>query len=201
VKESIKIKGWIIGCFCLLLASLPAQSQEPDSLYVTKAIIRQQDTLPLVELPELNVYERKDFEYLYLKRRYRRMIRNVKKAYPYAQVAGDRLRDLDRQLISIKSEKERKRYIDQAEKEIMNEFEKEVRRLTITQGIILVKLIDRETGRTSYEVIKDLKGRLTAFFWQGIARLFGNNLKAEYDPEEQDRILEHIVQGIEAGLI
>ncbi|TFH22950.1 MAG: DUF4294 domain-containing protein, partial [Bacteroidia bacterium] len=74
-------------------------------------------------------------------------------------------------------------------------------KLTVTQGIILVKLIDRETGRSSYLVIKELKGSITAFFWQGIARIFGNNLKAEYDPEGDDRVIEDIVRGIEAGFI
>lgn len=129
------------------------------------------------------------------------MIYNIKKAYPYAQVAGIKLKELDDHLVTIQSEKEQKVYIDQAEKEIMKEFEKEVKRLTITQGIILVKLIDRETGRTSYQVIKELKGGFTAFFWQGIARIFGNNLKTEYDPDDQDKVMEDIIRGIEAGFI
>jgi hypothetical protein len=159
------------------------------------------DTIPMVELPELRIYVRQDFDYLYLKRRYRRLIRNVKKAYPYAKVAGIKLKELDDHLVTIKNEKEQHAYIDQAEKEIMVEFEKEVKKLTVSQGIILVKLIDRETGRTSYQVIKELKGGFTAFFWQGLARIFGNNLKAEYDPEDADRIIEDIVLGIEAGFI
>ena len=129
------------------------------------------------------------------------MIHNIKKAYPYAQIAGIRLKELDDHLLTLESEKERKEYINSAEKEIMNQFEKEVKRLTVKQGIILVKLIDRETGRTSYQVIKELKGGFTAFFWQGIARIFGNNLKTEYDPLHQDRIMEDIVLGIEAGFI
>ena len=129
------------------------------------------------------------------------MIRNVKRVYPYAKVAGIRLKILDQHLATMETEKERKAYLKRAEKEIMDQFEGEVKRLTITQGIILVKLIDRETGRTSYEVIKDLKGGITAFFWQGIARIFGNNLKAKYDPENKDRIIEDIVQCIEAGYI
>ena len=83
----------------------------------------------------------------------------------------------------------------------MGQFEKQVRKLTITQGIILVKLIDRETGRSSYQVIRELKGNITAFFWQGIARIFGNNLKAEYDPGGADKVIEDIVKGIEAGFI
>lgn len=129
------------------------------------------------------------------------MIYNIKKAYPYAQVAGVKLKELDDHLATIKNEKEQKSYIDQAEKEIMKEFEKEVKRLTVKQGIILVKLIDRETGRTSYQVIKELKGGFTAFFWQGIARIFGNNLKTEYDPDNQDKVMEDIIRGIEAGFL
>lgn len=184
-----------------MVQSIPAQVNTYDSSVVTRVIIEGQDTLPVITLPEVSVYQRKDFEYLYLKRRYRRMIRNVKKTYPYAKVAGVRLKELDDHLTTLDSEKEQKEYIQQTEKEIMDQFEKEVKKLTVTQGIILVKLIDRETGRTSYQVIRDLKGRVTAFFWQGIARIFGNNLKTEYDPEAQDKIIEHIVLGIEAGFI
>jgi hypothetical protein len=180
---------------------LSAQDKTPDSLTITRGIIQDNDTLPIIELPAVTVYERKDFEYLYLKRRYRRMIANVKRAYPYAQVAGEKLMELDHQLAAMENEKERKEYINQAEQDIMQQFEKEVRKLTITQGIILVKLIDRETGRSSYQVIRELKGGITAFFWQGIARIFGNNLKAEYDPEGNDRVIEDIVRGIEAGFI
>jgi len=184
-----------------LLPEMSAQEVPKDKSVLTRAKVEGSDTIPIMELPEVIVYERRDFEYLYLKRRYRRMIHNVKKAYPYAQLAGIRLKELDDHLLTLKSEKEQKEYIDLAEKEIMDQFEKEVKRLTITQGIILVKLIDRETGRTSYQVIKELKGGFTAFFWQGIARFFGNNLKTEYDPSDQDRILEDIVLGIEAGFI
>jgi hypothetical protein len=183
------------------VSTLYAQEVQKDHSVVTRGVIEGRDTLPLIELPEVRVYERRDFEYLYLKRRYRRMILNVKRAYPYARIAAEELKTLDDHLLTIKSEKEQKDYINQAEKEIMKRFEKDVRRLTVTQGIILVKLIDRETGQTSYQVIKDLKGGFTAFFWQGIARIFGNNLKTEYDPVNQDKVLEDIVLGIEAGFI
>ena len=199
-RASLPLILWV----ALLLVSLPElQAQEPrvEPPVVARAVVEGSDTIPLLELPEVRVYERRDFEYLYLKRRYRRMIRNVKRAYPYAQIAGVRLKELDDHLVTLKSEKEQREYINQAEKEIMQEFENEVRKLTVTQGIILVKLIDRETGRTSYQVIKELKGGITAFFWQGIARIFGNNLKTEYDPVNDDRILEDIVLGIEAGFI
>jgi hypothetical protein len=199
-KASLPLILWVV----LLLAplrELPAQESRTDRSVVARGVVEGTDTVPLLELPEVRVYERRDFEYLYLKRRYRKMILNVKRAYPYAQIAGVRLKELDDHLLTLDSEKERREYINQAEKEIMQEFENEVRKLTVTQGIILVKLIDRETGRTSYQVIKELKGGITAFFWQGIARIFGNNLKTVYDPLDQDRIMEDIVLGIEAGFI
>ncbi len=184
-----------------MLLPVLAQDLNIDSIHVTKGVIRGNDTIPLIELEEVRVYTWQDFDYLYHKRRNRRLVINVKKAYPYAKIAGLELRKLDEHLATLRDEKERKAYVNQAEKEIMDQFEKEVKRLTVTQGIILVKLIDRETGRTSYQVVRELKGRLTAFFWQGIARLFGNNLKAEYDPDGEDMLIEDIVRGIEAGLI
>jgi hypothetical protein len=189
-----------VAFFCLQIALTAQEVQKKDAV-ITRALVEGSDTLPVIDLPEVRVYEKRDFEYLYLKRRYRRMIRNVKKAYPYARIAAEELKKLDDHLLTLKDEKEQKAYINQAEKEIMGRFEKEVRRLTVSQGIILVKLIDRETGRTSYQVIRELKGGFTAFFWQGIARIFGNNLKTEYDPEGQDKIMEDIVLGIEAGFI
>jgi hypothetical protein len=200
VKQAFQY-GIILGLCIFISPGIRAQQKPIDSLIVTKGIIQGADTIPLVELKEVRVYSYKDFEYLYRKRYSRRMILNVKKAYPYAKIAGVRLQELDRHLAAMRSEKARKEYVQQAEKEIMDQFESEVKRLTVSQGIILVKLIDRETGHTSYEVIKDLKGGLTAFFWQGIARIFGNNLKAEYDPEGADQVIEDIVRGIEAGFI
>jgi len=200
------VKGFILhtilaAALFFSAKSVCAQTDTTGNWGVTKGVILGADTIPMIFLPEIRVYHAQDYEYLFLKRKYRRLIYNVKKAYPYAKIASGRLKELDRQLALLHGEKERKVYIETAEKQIMEEFEQQVRKLSITQGIILVKLIDRETGRTSYQVIKDLKGGFTAFFWQGIARIFGNNLKAEYDPERQDRVIEDIVQGIELGFI
>lgn len=183
------------------VTELSAQEPQKDNSVIARTVVEGSDTLAIIELPEVRVYERRDFEYLYLKRRYRRMIRNIKKAYPFARIAAIELKELDDHLATLENEEEQKAYINQAEKGIMDQFEKEVKRLTVTQGIILVKLIDRETGRTSYQVIKELKGGITAFFWQGIARIFGNNLKTEYDPENKDKVMEDIILGIEAGFI
>jgi hypothetical protein len=163
-------------------------------------LVYRSDTLPVMQIPELNIYDVSKYNYL-KSRRYRRMIYNVRKAYPYAMIANERLKALDEELSKIKSKREQKSYMNEAEKEIMQEFEDELRKLTISQGIILVKLIDREIGLTSYEVIKDIRGGFTAFFWQGVARIFGNNLKMQYDPEGEDKVIEDIIMAIEYGYI
>jgi len=186
----------------MLLFSI-LSGQDPDSAKIegVYGIVQGEDTIAMMVIPEVNIYHLHQYDYLFLKRKYRRLIYNVKKAYPYASMAGLRLKALDEHLSTLKTEKEQKAYIEKEEKEIMDKFENDVKHLTITQGIILVKLIDRETGQTSYEVIKDLKGGFTAFFWQGLARLFGNNLKMQYDPLGEDKIMEDIVLGIEAGFL
>lgn len=200
MKAAIK-QIFFCGILILHLPGLFAQNADSARKEGVYGIIQGSDTIPMLVIPEVQVYHLHQYDYLFLKRKYRRLIYNVKKAYPYAKMAGLKLRILDEQLSKLETEKERKQHLEMAEKEIMDKFEKDIKRLTITQGIILVKLIDRETGRTSYNVIKDLKGGFTAFFWQGIARLFGNNLKLQYDPLGEDKVMEDIVQGIEAGFI
>ena len=174
-------------------------SQEGREKNIMRAKIIGNDTILVAEIPELNVYP----GYLYRNRwdywRYQRLVRNVKAAYPYAKIAGIRLIELDNQLVMEKNEKKRKELIKNAEKNIRAEFEEDVKKLTITQGRILIKLIDRETGNTSYHVLQNLKGNVSAVFWQAIARIFGSNLKSEFDPYGEDELIERIIFLIEAG--
>jgi hypothetical protein len=93
----------------------------------------------------------------------------------------------------VKGKKEKRVLIKAFESEIKDMFNREIKNLTITQGGILIKLIDRETGTSSYDLLKDMKGGITAFFYQSVARVFGNNLKNTYDPQE-DRDIEAIIQ-------
>lgn len=103
------------------------------------------------------------------------------------------------ELAGLNNDKDRRRYIKDMEKQVFAQYEGEISQLTITQGRLLIKLIDRETQNTSYELIKEYKGGINAAFWQGIARFFGTNLKEGYDPFGEDAVIEYIVQDIEAG--
>ena len=134
-------------------------------------------------------------------RKYLKLIRDVKKAYPYAKLAGDKLKEYDQELSEIEKKRNRRKFLDKVEKELRQEYEGDLKKLTITQGIILIKLVDRETGDTSYELVKQFRGSFSAFFWQSVARLFGHNLKLNYDPNGDDYLIEEVVQLIEKGKV
>jgi hypothetical protein len=99
------------------------------------------------------------------------------------------------------SRRDRRVYIRKAEDELMKIYGPQIKNMSISEGRILIKLIDRETHATSYDLIDNVKGSVPAFFWQGVARIFGNNLKSHYDPNGEDRQIEQIIHYIEAGLI
>ncbi|HLO60739.1 MAG TPA: DUF4294 domain-containing protein [Bacteroidales bacterium] len=132
-------------------------------------------------------------------RQYRRLIYNVKKVYPYAKLAGARYAEVIAHRDSLDRKRDQREYIKQVEDEILQKYEAELKELTITQGRILIKLIDRETRYTSYDVVKELRGGFEATFWQTIARLFGSNLKTRFDPEGEDKALNEIMIMIEKG--
>jgi len=157
--------------------------------------IRTIDGEPIANwvIPEVIVFPKHVFKTKKDYRQYQRLIRNIKTVYPYAKIAKDKLKEMNEQLLQCKTNREKKEFIAQAEKDIRNEFEKQLVRLTVTQGKLLIKLIDRETGQTSYDLVKELKGSFSAGFWQAIARIFGSNLKSEFDAEGEDKLVNELI--------
>jgi hypothetical protein len=135
------------------------------------------------------------------KTRYDKLQKKVIKTYPYAKAAGDVMRTYEALCLHITDEGQRKEMLDKAEKHMMKQFEKDLRNMTVSEGVILVKLIDRQTGETGYELLQQLKGKFSAFMWQSIARIFGQNLKDDYDGSGEDVWIENIVALIEDGTI
>jgi hypothetical protein len=192
----------LVLLFYIVLASvatLLGQSMLPDSTYVVFAKIEHGDTVLIVNLPEVPVYSLRIFDSRRDIRKVERMIYHVKKVYPFARLAGIKLNEYETVLREAKSEKERRKIMRRAEKEIEEQFGADLRDLTFTQGKILIKLIDRETGDTSFDLVQDLRGNFTAFFYQTFARLWGYNLKSRYDPKGEDELIEAIVLMIENG--
>lgn len=168
---------------------------------VVKAHIVNGDTIPYMELAPVNIIAPRVFRSRADQNRYNRLVNNVKRVYPYAKLAGIKYEEYSELIQTLPTEAQRKRAMKQAENELRAQFEDELVRLTFTQGLILIKLVDRETSHTSYDVVREFRGVVSAVFWQGLGRIFGFNLKTQYDPEGQDRLIEEIVQLIEAGLL
>jgi hypothetical protein len=172
--------------------------QEVEKIIVYARVI-DGDTIPIVPLKQVYVYSFKIIESKKQARKYSRLIRNVKRVYPLAKLAGIKLKEYEEILIKATSDHERKKIMKQAEKEMKENYGGELKKLTFSQGKILIKLVNRETGNSSYDLVAELRGKFVAFFWQTFARLFGFNLKTEYDPEGEDKQIEMIVRMIENG--
>jgi hypothetical protein len=171
-------------------------------VFVLNQVDRDGEVLPEVDIKEVVVVGRdKKTSQRAFYRRYDRLTYNLRKVYPYAIVVREKLFEVNQDLSGLPDDKERKKYIKDFEKSIFGEYEDDIRDMTITQGRLLLKLIDRETRNTSYDLIREYRGGLSAAFWQGIARIFGTNLKEQYDPFGADALIEVIVLEIEAGLI
>ena len=130
-----------------------------------------------------------------------RMVRAVKKVYPLAKDAAHRLELLDEELRELERKRDQKAYMKAVEDALKREITPMLWKMTRYEGKILLKLIDRETDSTVFGIIKELRSGFTAGFYQALARLFGNNLKLEYDPEGEDALLEQIVLYYNAGML
>ncbi len=161
------------------------------------------DTTLMVYLPEVDIDLMQRYLQITDTHKGRRLANNVRKVFPYAKLAGAKMQEYDSILAHTSNKSERNRLMKQAEKEITDQYTEELKNLTITQGLILVRLIDRETGNTTYQVVQELRGKVRAFFYQGFARLWGYNLKTEYDPHNnpEDDEIETIMTLLERGVI
>jgi hypothetical protein len=178
----------------LYTASLSVFTQEPmkdDTLYV----VADSDSLLYVELDAIDVYPERGRKMNY--RRYSRLVRKLRKVYPFAREAVVELQKYNEKYENADNERDKRKYVRKVEKELFKRHEDELKKLTISEGRYLILLIDRETGNTSYSIIKELKGGLPALFWQGIAKIFSNDLKEEYDPHYKHFVIEQIVLMLE----
>ena len=187
--------------FIFIFLGLFSGSITAQSGYTNYGVIINNDTIPKIILPTYYVVSPKEFKSKRQLIRYTRLLRYVKAVYPYARLAGQKLQQYDSLLRAAPTEHARKKLMRKAEKELRTEYEGRLVKLTFTEGRILVKLIDRETTHSSYQLLKELRGSVNAILWQGIGRIFGYNLKVKYDPLGKDYQIEQIVRLIEAGAI
>jgi len=198
------MKFILVGLLAFIPFLISAQSSikphDSEEYHVNGTVVGG-DTIPVMTLDEVYVWGNKTSRNSAEARQWERLVRNVKKAYPYAKLAGIKFNEYNQELASVKSEKLQKEMMKKAEDEIEAQFGDELKDLTISQGKILLKLIDRQTNNSSYDIVKDFRGRFRAFFYQSFARLFGYDLKVKYDPLGADADIERIVLMIENGSI
>jgi hypothetical protein len=151
------------------------------------------EMIPWIPLNEVVIYGTRIFKTPADRAAFNRLRYNVLKVMPYALFAKRRYEQLERDLAVTTDRKEHKKLVKACDAEIKKMFNTEIKELTITQGQILTKLIDREVGRTTYEIVKETQGGVKAFIYQSVARVVGHNLKSTYNPEEE-RDIESIIQ-------
>lgn len=176
-----------------------AQSEIPEKGIRCYAIVENADTIPMFYLDEVGVTTNMIFK---SKRQYEQWTRvkyNVKKVYPYAILASAKLKQYDLVLSKMEDEKVRKAYLHLCEKDLKHEFEDELKSLSVSQGRVLMKLINRETGKTTYAIVKEMRGSFEAAMWQALARLFGNDMKDEYEAQTEDIMIEKAIALVERG--
>lgn len=186
--------------FVALLATnvteVTAQQSVNDTI-VSFAVIYNGDTIEAKTLETIPFYSKLTDQQRLERAKWTRLRNAVYVTYPYAKRAGYVMNDINATLVNIPAKDARKKYIQSREKELKKEFTDPLTNLSIYQGKVLMKLINRETGNNCYEIIKEYKGGLTARFYQTVAFFFSSSLKQPYDKSGEDLEMEKIVQEVE----
>jgi len=179
-----------LSTLLLILAfSLVASSQD-------LSVVNAGDSIRLYNLSEIEILSKK-FSSKEDRTAFERLKNNTLKVYPYARIAAE-IYDEMKEKVAGSKRREKKQYINETEKELRERFENEIRNMSRTQGNILIKLINRDTGNNCYDIVKEMKGGFTAFFWNLGGKLYDHNLKEAYKPEE-NQDLELIIRMINNG--
>ena len=182
----------ILSC---LGATCFAQDNWQKRIYMQYYVEDKGDTTYVDELPAAIVFPRikksKDPDV----QKYYRLVHNFSKVYPYTSVAEKVISDAETYFNSGKvSRAKKEKYVNAVQKDILNNFTGIVKKMTISQGQLLCRLVDREVGMTSYDIVKGYKSGIAAGFWQGVAKMFKQNLKTHYDPDGEDRMTEYLIE-------
>lgn len=190
-------KHIVISVLILLAAVIPVRAQQRmRGVWHQEWTVERGDTIALIHILPVNKYSRPvDL------RRYEKLVRAVKKVYPIAKRAREEMQAMEDEMCALPTKAEQKKYVKGVEARIKDEYTPVLKKMTRYEGKILVKLIDRETEYTAYEIVREFRGGFVAGFWQGIAKIFGQNLKTGYDRNGEDRVLEQVVTYYEMGWI
>ena len=188
--------------FFLSLMAVRLDAQELTTTvngFLVPAIIQKGDTIPLMQLPTVYVYKPLVFKNKREQRAYNRLVHNVKKTLPIAKEVNRAIIETYEYLQTLPDDKAREKHLRMVEKGVKEQYTPRLKKLTFSQGKLLIKLIDRESNSSSYELVKAFLGPFKAGFYQAFAAIFGASLKKEYHPEDEDALIERIVLQVESG--
>ena len=193
----------VMTLFAAVCCSLHLQAQEIQSIngYLVPMCIYNGDTIPSIQLPTVYIFKPLKFKNEKERQEYYRLIRNVKKVYPISKEINQAIIETYEYLQTLPNEKARQKHIKRVEKGLKDQYTPRMKKLSFAQGKLLIKLIDRQSNSTSYELVKAFMGPFKAGFYQTFAALFGASLKKEYDPQGEDKLTERVVLMVENGQI
>lgn len=196
----------ILICF-LSVFSVSAIAQEDATAEETQKMVRWvyvvsgNDTIPMYSLRPVHVFSAYKFKNKKERQEYTKLVRDVKKTYPYAKMVAASIIETYEYMETLPDEKAKQKHLEEVQKYMMDRYKPEMKKMTKNQGKILIKLIDRECNTSSYNIVKSLLGDLRAGLYNVFAGMFGNSLKAKYEPDGKDREIENIVLQIEEGTV
>ena len=186
--------------FSFIAVHLNAQEQTTTIKgYVVPICVYKGDTIPSMRMPTLYVYKPLKFKNKKQQQEYNRLVRNVKKTLPIAKEVNRAIIETYEFLQTLPDEKAREKHLSMVEKSIKEQYTPRMKQLTLSQGKLLIKLVNRETSSSSYELVKAFLGPFKAGFYQAFAAIFGASLKKEYHPEDEDAMIERIIILVENG--
>ena len=199
----MKHPGNLLVILLLLFNFLTAQGQNTGNLPagMHRAYVENGDTVVLAQIRTIYVYPPYKFKNAQEEKEYWRMVRDVKKTLPLAKIVYTTLIETYEFLQLLPDEKSRAEHLKRMEKELFQEYKPQLKKLSLRQGKLLIKLIDRECNQSSFELIRSFLGGFRAGFWQAFGRLFGANLKSGWDPQGKDAQLERICILVENGML
>ena len=193
----------ILTLFALFLSfqSVLAQDKQSRGGYLVPVCIYEGDTIPCVQLPTVYIFKPLKFKNDKERMEYYRLVRNVKKVYPIAREINRTILETYEYLQTLPNEKARQKHIKRVEKGLKDQYTPRMKKLSFAQGKLLIKLVDRQSNQTSFELVKAFMEPFKAGFYQTFAALFGASLKKEYDPNGEDKLTERVVILVENGQI
>ncbi len=165
------------------------------------ATVENGDTIPHVDLPTVYVFPDLKFKSEKERQQYAKLVRDVKRTLPYARMVYETLIETYEYIETLPDEKAKKAHLKRMEKELYAQYKPELKKLTLSQGKLLIKLVDRECHQSSYNLAKAYLGTFRAGFWNLFAGMFGASLKTKYDPNGKDALTERVVLLVQCGAI